>query len=183
MHKTLKLLLPLLLLSAPCAAQNIDYSYIDGMVVNQEDGGGDDYTGLGLRGAYPFTPQFYATAQFLSTNAGSDVIDIDRLDMGFGGGYHMPLNRTTDFFAELGFLRVDTDVGDDDGLRVGAGVRSLVAKQVELRGSVEYVDVFDGELVINLGAQYAINDAWAGFLELSEGDMFGGYMLGVRFNY
>lgn len=183
MRKTLDLLLPLLLVSAPCAAQNIDYSYIDGVIVNQEDGGGEDYTGFGLRGSYPLSPQFYAAAEFLSTNSDGGVIDIDRIDMSFGGGYHLPLNRTTDFFAQLDFLRVDTDEGDDDGLRVAAGVRSLVAKQVELRGSVEYVDVFNGELVIDLGVQYAISDAWAGFLELSEGDMFGGYMLGVRFNY
>lgn len=182
MRNSFKLLLPLLLVSAPCAAQNIDYSYIDGMIVNQ-DGGGDDYTGLGLRGTYPLSPQFYAAGEFLSTNSDGGVIDIDRVDMSFGAGYHMPLNRTTDFFAQLDFLRVDTDAGDDDGLRVGAGVRSLVAKQVELRGSVEYVDVFDGELIINLGAQYEISDAWAGFVELSEGDTFGGYMLGVRFDY
>lgn len=181
--KIIKLLPPLFLLCAPPAANAVvDYDYVDGVLVNQE-GPGDDYTGLGLRGSIPISPQFYAAGEFHSTNGGGGIVDIDRLDMSFGAGYHMPLNRTTDFFGQVDFLRVDTDLGDDDGLRLTAGVRSEVVQRVELRGSVQYVDVFDGELVVNLGAQYAISEAWAGFLELSEGDDLGGYMVGARFDF
>jgi len=181
MPNTPGILLPLFLLCAPFAVHAVDYDYVDGMLVSQ-DGPRDDYTGLGLRAAFPISPQLHVAGELLSTDAGNGI-DIDRFDMALGAGYHMPLNRTTDFVAQIDFLRVDTDVGDDDGLRLGAGVRSQVAKQIELRGFVQYVDVFDGELVVNLGAQYAISSAWAGFLELSEGDEFGGYLMGARFDF
>lgn len=177
-HSALLIALVCLLSSPVLAQEGIDYSYADAVFVNQ-DGAGDDFTGMGLRASWAVAPQFYVAGELLLTSAD----DLDRTDIGVGAGYHMPLNRTTDFFAQIDFLSVDTDAGDDDGLRLGAGVRSLVAKQLELRGGIQYVDVGDGELVVNLGAQYMITPSWAGFLELSEGDDYGGYLLGARFAF
>lgn len=169
----------LLVLPAPVlAADSIDYSYFDVALVNQ-DGRGDDFEGLGVRLSLPFDTQVYGKAEFSATSANS----IDRNDFAFGGGYRTPLNRTSDFFAELEIVNVDTDAGDDDGFRFGGGVRSLVAKELEVRAALRYVDLGDGELVLDLGAQYLVNTRWAAFLDVSEGDDFGGYRIGARYNF
>lgn len=160
------------------AAESVDYSYLDLALVNQ-DGPGDDFEGIGGRFSVPFNAQFYGKIELALTSAD----DIDRTDVLLGGGYRMPLNRHTDFIAEVDFVDVNTDAGDDDGLRLGAGVRSLVAQQLELRGVVRYVDLGDGELVIDLGAEYLINTTWSAFLEMSEGDDYGGYLIGARYDF
>lgn len=170
----------LLLLFAPAStfAAGIDYSHFDAALVSL-DGPRDDFEGLGARLSLPFNAQVYGKAEFAATRANS----IDRTDFAFGGGYHMPLNRHTDFFAEIEIVNVDTDAGDDDGLRFGGGVRSLVMQELELRGALRYVDLGDGELVLDLGAQYLINSDWAAFLDISEGDDFGGYRIGARYGF
>lgn len=164
-------------LLSPAGADELTYRYADAVVVSQE-GNGDDWEGLGLRGSLPVHPGFYAAAEFYITS----LDDIDRTDFALGAGYHFPLNRNTDFFGQLDYVNVDTDVADDDGLRVGAGVRSMVAEQLEVRGAVRYLDVTDGELILELGAQYNFTPGWAAFIEVSEGDDVGGSMIGLRLN-
>lgn len=178
----MRILIPLLLFgvlpASAVAADSVDYSHFDIALVSH-DGPRDDFEGLGARVSLPFNAQVYGKAEFSTTSADS----IDRTDFSFGGGYHMPLNRRTDFFAEIEIVNVDTDLGDDDGFRFGGGLRSLVAKELELRGALRYVDLGDGELVLDFGAQYLINPAWAAFIDVSEGDDFGGYRIGGRYNF
>lgn len=178
MRTVISLLLSALLPASLCAAESIDYSWFDLALVSH-DGPRDDFEGLGARISLPFNSQVYGKADFSTTSADS----VDRTDFAFGGGYHMPLNRHTDFFAELEIVNVDTDAGDDDGFRFGGGLRSLATKELEVRGALRYVDLGDGELVLDLGAQYLVNRDWAAFIDVSEGDDFGGYRIGARYNF
>ena len=164
------------------AASEIDYGYADIALVNQ-DGGGGEYEGLGVRASVPINPQFFAAAELSSTSTDNGAIDIDRQDFAIGAGYHMPLNRTTDFIAQIDFVSVETDIDDDRGLRLGAGLRSMIAQQLEVHGAIRYVDLLDGELVLDIGAQYLINADWAAFLDVSEGDDLNGYLLGARYSF
>lgn len=174
-----------LLLPAGAYAQDpIDYGYLDVGLSNQSAPVGDDFTGFGVRGSLPLNSDLYLAGEFMTGSADSPAGDIDRTDFAIGVGYHMPLARTTDFFAQVDLLSMDMDnLGSDDGLRITGGVRSKVAEQLELRGSLQYVDVIESEVVLNLGAQFHFNRDWAAFVELSEGDDLGGYMLGARFNF
>lgn len=178
----MRITIPLLLLSglslSAHGADTIDYSYFDAALVSH-DGPRNDFEGLGVRLSLPINAQLYGKAEFSTTEAGG----VDRSDFAFGGGYHMPLSRRTDFFAEVEIASVDTDAGDDDGFRFGGGVRSLLAKELEVRGAIRYVDLGDGELLLDIGAQYLINPAWAAFIDVTEGDDFGGYRLGARYNF
>lgn len=178
MLRPFALLLAGLLPLASHSAESIDYSYIDGVIASR-DAPGDEFEGLGLRGSLPVSPQFFLGAELYALS----VDDFDRTDIAFGAGYHMPLNRMTDFVGRLDYVSIDTDIVDDEGLRVGAGVRSLIAKQLEVRGMVQYVDVGDGDLVVELGAQYMMSDAWAAFLEVSDGGDFGGATVGARLDF
>lgn len=175
----------LALVVAPLAvAQNdIDYQFIDLAYVNSELGD-DDFDGVGLRGATPLNQDIFVAAELAVTSGDTAFGDIDRSDLALGLGYHFPVYRNTDFVAQIDYLSLDLDeMGDEDGVRLSAGVRSKVAPQLELRGSLQYVDVIDSDVGLNLGAQYHFSSEWAAFVELSEGDDTGGYMIGARYGF
>lgn len=172
------LLLAALALPAAHAAETIDYAYLDGVIASRE-GPGDDFEGPGLRAALPLGPSFFAAAELYLLG----VDDLDRTDMLLGAGYHLPLNRHTDFIARVDYMSIDNEIADDEGLRLGAGVRSLIATRLEVRGMLRYADVGDGDLMVELGAQYLFSDAWAAFLEVSDGGDTGGTTLGARWHF
>lgn len=162
---------------------DIRYSYLDIAYVGL-DGGNESFTGLGVRGSMALNRDIFVVGEIASANTDSEFGDLDRTDFAVGIGYRTALNRTTDVFGRLDYLTVDMDeFGDDSGLRATAGVRALVAPQLELRGSVQYVDLTNADFVINLGAQFNFNDDWSGFAELSEGDDLGGYLVGARYHF
>lgn len=170
---------------APLAAaqEQIDYQFVDLAYVNSEFSD-EDFDGVGLRGMTPLNQDIYIAAEFSTTSGDSEVGDIDRSDLAIGLGYHFPIYRNTDFVAQIDYLNTDLDeLGDEDGVRLSAGVRSKVAPQLELRGALQYVDVVDSDIGINLGAQYHFGPEWAAFVELNEGDDVRGYMIGARYGF
>ncbi|HLU62633.1 MAG TPA: outer membrane beta-barrel protein [Gammaproteobacteria bacterium] len=176
----------LALVAAPLAfAQDeIDYQYVDLAYVDNELGN-IDYDGIGLRGSMPLNQDIYVAAELAVTSGDVPLVgDIDRSDLALGIGYHFPIYRNTDFVAQVDYLNIDLDeLGDDDGVRLQAGVRSKVAPELELRGALQYVDVTDSDVGINLGAQYHFGSQWAAFVELNEGDEMSGYMIGARYGF
>lgn len=160
------------------AAENIEYAYLDGVVASRE-GPRDDFEGAGVRASIPLGPSFFAAAELHALG----VDGLDRTDMLIGAGYHLPLNRHADVIARLDYVSVDTDIADDAGLRVGGGIRSMVARQLEVRGMLQYADVGDGDFVVELAAQYLVDDAWAAFLAVSDGGDLGGTTLGARWHF
>lgn len=169
--------------SAPVsmAAESVSYNYVDAGYVNFEpDNAADDFSGLGLRGSYLLNQNIFLTGEFNSTSMQS----IDRADIAFGAGYRSPINEKSDFFGQLEYVTVDVDPNfDEDGFRLTGGVRVMMSDRFELRGALQYVDIENSDTVLNIGAEYNFASNVAGFFELREGDEYGGYFIGARYEF
>ncbi|WP_220272525.1 porin family protein [Alteromonas aestuariivivens] len=86
-------------------------------------------------------------------------MDINTLTL--AARYRLPLNTTTDGYAGANFERFDTDGGDDNGISLNAGIRSMVMPNIELGGEVSYYNLDDSDMGIKLSGKYYINHRWA----------------------
>ena len=169
-------------------AEGLSYSYVEAGYVMADIDGGGEADGFGFGGSYLFAPQIYATASYsrLKTDT-SPKIEIS----GFSGGvgFRQPLNATVDANLEVGFIAADVDAGsfgsdDDTGYSVGAGLRAMVAKQLELNGGVSYAKVFDeGETSFDVGGVFSFTPQFAAIAGASFADDANTYSFGGRFMF
>ncbi len=166
---------------APLAtAADLSYNYVDfGLQSYDTDGAADNFDGIGLRGSYLVNPNFFIAAEIAPTEGNN----IDVTVLGIGGGYRQAINATTDWYAQIDMLQFDTDFGDDDGLRLTGGVRSMMTSELELRGAISYVDVAEEDLMLTVGADYRFMPQLSGFAEFRSADVFGGYFIGARYRF
>jgi len=144
-----------------------NYSYVEGAysnaAINSDDYLDLDSDGFTVKGSMAFGQHFYGFADY-------SHYDFDPAlkasPASLGAGFHTAIDDGVDFIAELSYVGMNTEIlGDDyhnDAYRGAMGVRSVVAKHVEIEGKVTYTDVQDFDSVVgaSLGAQYRINDTW-----------------------
>lgn len=81
-------------------------------------------------------------------------------------GWHTPLADNLDFTAGISYEYVDYDVagignvGDDNGIGRGIGLRYMATDNVELNGGLQHVDMDTGggDTGFGLGARFGITD-------------------------
>ena len=125
---TRMLLLSLVCVPFGAAADDFDYTYIEGGYVSTEIDVGPfdvDGDGLGVRGAYAFDDQWYGFAGIADQEFD---FDIDGTQFNAGVGWHNALSDTVDLLAEASWVSVELDSGvasaDEEGFGLGLGVRA-----------------------------------------------------------
>ena len=176
-----------LLLAAPAMAEGPNYTYLQGgyQRVELDDSFFDvDGDGFGVGGSFDFGNNVFAFAGYSMADFDFGV-DVDQLDI--GAGYHMPIAERTDFVASIAYVRVEAEASgfgsvDDSGFGASIGVRSMVTDQLELSGSLNYVDLDDGGDDTSIGgaAWYDVSDVVAIGANLGFGDDTTTYGLGAR---
>jgi hypothetical protein len=103
-----------------------------------------------------------------------------------GAGYHTSISNNLDMYANLGYLKFETDGGassaDDDAFTVGLGLRGAVSDAVELFGGLDYVDFdnSDSETRANAGFVMALTDTIGVGLKATFWDDVNIYQLNAR---
>ena len=175
-----------LLLTAPALAQEISYNFVQLGYQNVEIdvGPGDvDGDGFTLSGSFEIGEQFHVFGGYGSADFGSGV-DLNELLLGVG--FNTEVANNTDFVASLAFVEAEVDAGgfgsvDDNGYQASIGLRSMVAPQFELAGSINYVDFGDSDdTSLDAAGWYYFNDNVAGGVGVSFGDDITSYGLAVR---
>jgi hypothetical protein len=167
MHRITATLLALVLAS-PAMAGDLSYNFLEGgyLRVEFDNSGFDlDGDGFGIGGSFELNENLFAFASY-STADFDFGIDLNQLSAGVG--YHVDISQNSDFFAALSFVRAEAEAAglgsaDEDGIGVTIGVRSMVSDQVELFGTLSYVDLggdADGTSVGG-GALYSFTDTFA----------------------
>lgn len=174
-----------LALPAAAMAEGLSYNFIEAGYATVDLDGGGSVDGFGFGASYLVSdPVFLRTGYSRFKKGGVEI-------SGFNGGvgYRHALTPMVDLNATADLVFADIDAGnlgsdDDVGYSVGAAVRALVAKPLELNGGVSYTDVFDdGQVSFDIGAVYSFTSqlALVGGAEFSDGDKT--YSIGGRFMF
>jgi Outer membrane protein beta-barrel domain len=176
----------------PLAAQaeGLSYSQLDaGYVVTDIDNFDDEADGFMLRGSYEFVENWFGYARYLDQSVDAFGFDVDLTQFSLGLGYALPLADTTDLYGKLGYTSVEADAGgasaDDDGYELAIGLRSQPMEQLELEGSVNYIDLSDSgdDTSLGLAARWYLTQQLAVGLEGEFADDTTSYGIGVRWSF
>ena len=168
-------------------AAGFSYSHFDiGLGKVEVDSDGEEYDGevVGVDLSVALGNVFYVTA-----NVGNASIeDTDQTTLGAGLGVHAPLGDSTDFYAEVGYVRADVDVGDwsfeDNGTAYTLGLRQQLGEKFELGGGVSRVDVFESaENTYFVDVFYSAAENVDIGAEISTADDVMGYGVSLRVNF
>ena len=187
------LVLSTALLALPAFAGDISYNYIElgyqKIDIDDPGFGFDvDGDGFGIAGSFEvgesaFVEVSYSQADF---DIGIETIDLDEIAAGIG--WHTTMSNNSDFYALLQYIRAEAsltgfDSIDEDGIGFEIGVRGMVTDNIELAGSIAYVDLGDAGDGTSFGAQmlYEFTENFAAGVFLDFEEDASSYGAGVRF--
>ncbi|MES9990879.1 MAG: hypothetical protein ABW098_02935 [Candidatus Thiodiazotropha sp.] len=165
----------------------IDYSFIEGrFILDAEfDDVNDDGDGFRFAGSFLVTNEIYAFAKY-------DDVELDDFDVDFsllriGAGYIHPLNATWDANVSIAYADAEADgpgfEEDDSGYELSGGVRGMVKPQIELRASLNHIDIEDSDTYFTLGADYYLMPNVSAGLELDMGGDYETMSIGAKFYF
>ena len=158
----------LVFMSTPALAEQPSYDFFEltWQHVELDDSFVDiDGDGFGLSGSFEIAENWHVIAGYsdLGLSFGADL-----KELAFGAGFHTAIAENTSVYADLAWVNLEVDIGgfgsaDDSGLGAAVGIRSLVTENVELQGSLSYVDLGDGldGTSFGVGAWYHFSDSFA----------------------
>jgi len=131
---------------------DLSYSYAELRFVDVDTSGGD---GIRFNGSFDLDNNWLivggVTALDFNNNVDLTVVEV-------GGGYVWHYSKDFDLVSTLRFVRSDVDNpgggSDDNGFAFSAGARGLLAPQFEIRGSVNYINLDDSDIYLELAGDY-----------------------------
>lgn len=162
----------------------IDLSYVD---VELDVGPGTiDGDGFSIGGTYEIADSFFIGGSY--EDASLDF-NIDAELMEVGGGYFHTLNDDLDFIATFSYVDIELSSGgfsgDDDGLALGAGVRTALGESFEVEAMLEYIDFDSGgsDTGLELRGRYFFSDDIAVTGQVDLGKDIETLRIGIRFEF
>ena len=155
------------------AAAEPRYTYVEGGYTNVDYDDIDvDGDGFALGGSYALHRNVHLLADYQDVDLDGNA-DANALALGVGANF--PLRQGLDLVTRLRWINQEIEVGnqsnDEDGYGFEAGLRAMINPQLELDGSIRYVDIDDeDDTSIVIGGLYELtsNFALGGDIELSD---------------
>ena len=167
------------------ADEQLSYSYVQGGYLLSDFDALPDAHGWGLSGSAALGSNFHVFGGWARQDF--DGTSFHSNDWNVGGGFHTPLNPTTDFVANVGYRRVDS-IGLSNDLKIyngEVGVRSALAPQFEGWALAGYEDGHNvnGSLYGKLGGQYKFGKNWGLVGEAKLSKDTNQYFVGPRISF
>ncbi len=158
----------LLLLGNTCVfAQQFNYTYLElgyaeGEVENI------DAEGYGINGSLALNDYLFGIFDYANIEPdGFRRLDVTTKSVGLG--FNAPLTEITDLVLSASWVEGEVELGrfgsfDDDGIGLGAGIRTWLADGLELNVSIDYVDFGgngDDDTGLGVGLVYSVNSSLA----------------------
>lgn len=162
------------LLYLPAIASAHNYNFLEGGVVNQDQGSRDE-TGFRIAGSLDVAPPIALFGEY------ADIDEFNQITA--GALYHRNLDRGLDLILGASLENVDVGFDDDTGFGLRGGLRWQALPALELNPEVRYLDVFEEDVTsFRLAGLFALNNP----LDLQAAVQVGDddrYELGVRYNF
>lgn len=166
------------------AQDALSYSYLEAGYISSESGNLDG-DGINLFGSFRLTDMLHLFGSYSDQdydfNVGVEFIQL-------GGGLNFSLTDKVDLVTRLSLVEVQVDgpgfSNDDDGLAIGAFLRTRAAEKWDLTAGLNYQDLDDGgeDTSINAGARYYFTDRLAAGVDLLLNDGDTAYILSGRYD-
>ena len=157
---------------------DLDYSFAALRFVDVDSNGGD---GFRLAGSYELDGPWILVGALTALDFNSDV-DYTLLEV--GGGYVWDYSRKVDIVSTLRLVRaeVDTPFGgtDDTGFAISAGARGYISPSVEIRGSVNHLNLDDSDTYLQLAGDYYFSRQVSAGISLDFGGDLDTFTIGAR---
>ena len=179
----------LAVISATAGAQGLSYNYFQGSYgsIDLDDSVIDtDGTGFGISGSLALNENFHVTGEYQTADMDFGI-DLNLWEAHLG--YNTNVSENLDFIAHIGYLRADIDASglgtDDDGFLIGGGVRAALNSNMELNGSLDYIDfdAGDSEMRANAGFLVGLTEDLSVGVRASFWDDVNVYTINLRLNF
>lgn len=177
--KYISVLIATLLLANVAHAQGISYNYLEARYLDSEVGFVDG-DGIEVGGSYQVDAEWLVAGSY--SNQDFDFVgDLDTFEVGIG--YILPNVNGFAVTAEAAIVRREFGNDDDNGIKLSSTARIFLAENLEGRGSLNYLNVDDSDLYIELGADYFFMPQLAAGAEVQLGSDTDTISIGVRWFY
>ena len=183
MKRTLLALALVALPLAAFAADDLEYTYVEGDYVDLDHG----INGPAVRGSLDLgNSGVYLTGQYAWLDGGDGLPDdVNLRAHELGAGYHHRVGKQTDLIGELGYRKAEAHGASAEGARASIGVRSAVGTRGELFAKGNYYDGADyrGDATATVGGQLKFSDTWGVTAEVEAGNGDRTMLAGVRASF
>jgi opacity protein-like surface antigen len=144
---------------------------------------GDKLTGFGVSGTKLIGKDFFIAGSYSSLSDDVDLygskLELDFNTLSVGLGYRHAISNKTDLFGIVSYedmevkasFQGESDSESENGYSLQAGIRSLVTENIELSGSLSYVDITDGsETAIDVSAIYHFTNQFSAGIGYGKSD-------------
>ena len=128
----------------------IDYDYAEVRYLNS-DIDGLDGDGVEIAGSYQFDAEWLVRGSYSSQDFDFGA-ELDLLELGIG--YKLPQLNAFDIVGYVSLIDASFARGGDTGFRFGAEGRTMLTSELEGRASINYIDIDDSDVFIELGVDY-----------------------------
>lgn len=169
----------LLTIAGLTQAQGISYNYGEVRYLDSEVGARDG-DGIEIAGSYQIDPEWLVLGSYSSQDYG-DNLNGDVIELGVG--HILPAVNGVELVGTASV--VSSEFGDDDenGIKLTALARTEFTAELEGRASVNYLKVDDGDLFVELGADYFFSPQISAGAEVQLGSNTDTISIGVRWYY
>ncbi len=203
-----KILLGMALAAASLGAtanDKLNYSYTQFGLIHSAGELTSDKSGYNFDISLDWTDTFYIRTTYNTQSAdvwaSDQVADVDATEFSLNLGFHGAMTRSTDFFAELGYLKQDaSDVisqttygNDEDGFQAKLGLRnrwsanweySIFAgyRDIDLSSYVDAARYEDDDTIYGAELRYYLGKSWSLGLTVGEEATGETAQLNIRFD-
>jgi hypothetical protein len=135
---------------------------------------GEELSGFGLAGSKLVGENIFIEGSYRSVSDDVDIfgseVDLELYRMSLGLGYRHAISTTTDFFGVVSYEDIEADASlqgnsaseSENGYGLNVGLRSLVLENVELKGSIGYLDIADeSETTFSVSGMYHFTEQFS----------------------
>jgi len=155
---------------------NLEVDYLD-----LDGDGGVSGDGFEIAGSWELNDSFHLFGSWAdqSYDGGADGETLE-----VGAGWSHDFSDSLDFVGTLSLLDAEIEDFSDDGLALGAGIRSQLGESFQLDAGLKYVDFDSGsDTGITVGGRYYFNDSMALGASLDSYDNADTLRLGFRWEF
>jgi len=158
--------------------RSLSYTYGELRLVDADNDG----DGISIGGSYELAGPWILVGSYASLDFDGGV-DFSLLEL--GGGYVWGYTKDWDLFGTVSIARgeVDGTFGSDDetGFSLAAGTRGLLTPQLEVRGSVNHINLDDSDTFLELAADFYFTKQFAAGLSLEFAGDLDVFTVGARY--
>ena len=179
--------LPTTALAGASTASDLSYTYVR-LSAFKGEADAIDIDGFATDASVAISEQFYLTAGYAETKAEStyDYADVDLV--GFGIGFHAPIDNSIDFIAEFEYADAKTNNGwnsvSDSAYGLNFGFRGMDTGALEWRMGLQIVDISSKASTSGyIGADYFVTDTISLGLDYEKSKDSDAISVNARYNF